>query len=340
MNLIFDFGIHLIQFLQTISPAFDGLMKALSFLGTIEFYLLLIPLIYWLVDAQLGIRVLLLLVGTDFLGIVGKQLLRQPRPYWVGKVKSLAEETSYGIPSTHASDSMAIWGFLAYKLRINLIWAIAIVVIPLIGLSRMYLGVHFPQDVLGGWLIGLVVVYLFVKGEAGATSWLERLSISGQIGLGFGISMVMILVGGLVGRLMASTPDLAAWASFATEAGGISHYFTLAGTLFGAIMGYVLMRRYARFQVKGSWLYQVGRYGLGIAGLIAIYFALDVFFSMIAMDETLVGYLLRYIRYACVAFWATFGAPWVFLKVRLCEALIESEMGVVMGESMAKAGSH
>lgn len=340
MNLILDFGIQIIQSLQTMSPAFDRLMEVFSFLGTIQFYLLLVPLIYWLVDAQLGIRLLFVLVGTDFLGIVSKQLLRQPRPYWVGKVKVLAEETSYGIPSTHASDSLAVWGYLTQRLNKDWVWAIAIVLVPLIGLSRMYLGVHFPQDVLGGWLIGLVVIYLFVKGEAWATSWLKRMSVSGQIGLSFGISLVMILIGGLMGALVTSTPDPATWASYATKAGGISHYFDLAGALFGAIVGYVLMRRYACFKVKGTWLSQIGRYGLGILVLVAIYFVLDVLFSMITGDETLVGYILRYIRYGCVAFWATFGAPWVFLKVKLCDAVLMRETGMATEKSVAKAGSH
>ena len=339
MNPILNLGIQLIQALQTLSPAFDQLMKALSFLGTIEFYLLLIPLIYWLVDAQLGMRALLVLVGADFLGVAFKQLLRGPRPYWVGGVKALAGETSYGIPSTHASDSLAVCGYLAYRLKKDWIWAIAILLVPLVGLSRLYLGVHFPQDVLGGWLVGLVVVVLFARLEARALSWLKKLPASRQIGLGFGISLLVILAGRLVAGLAASTPDPAAWASYGTAAGSISHYFTLAGTLFGAVAGFVLMQARARFQAKSPWLRQAGRYAVGILGLIVIYFALDQLFALIAGDETLAGYLLRYVRYASVAFWATFGAPWVFLKLKLCETAIESETRVVAEESMAAAGS-
>jgi hypothetical protein len=56
---------------------------------------------------------------------------------------------------------------------------------------------------------------------------------------------------------------------------------------------------------------------VGIVGVLAIYLALDVLFALLARDETPAGYLLRYIRYAVVTLWATFGAPWIFLKVRL-----------------------
>lgn len=338
MEAILNLGIRLIQTLQSVSPAFDGSMEFISFLGTIEFYLLLIPFIYWLVDARLGIRVLLVLIGTDFLGIAFKQLLRQPRPYWVGEVKALAEETSYGIPSTHASDSLAVWGYLGFRLKREWIWAIAILLVPLIGLSRLYLGVHFPHDVLGGWLIAVVVILVIIKVEPWALARLNKLPVARQIGLGFGISITMLLVGWLIGELMSTTRDPVLWASYATKARLMSHYFTLAGTLFGAVAGFVLMRRYARFQARGRWLRQVGRYGIGIIGLIAIYLILDVLFGLIAGDATLVGQFLRYVRYAGVAFWATFGAPWVFLKLKMCEAAFEGEMSAITQESMA-AGS-
>jgi len=117
MDTLIEFGITLIQAIQSLSPALDSVMNFISFLGTIEFYILLTPLLYWVVNSQLGLRVTLVLISTDIVGVYFKHLLRQPRPYWVGKVKNLAEEASYGIPSTHASDSLAVWGFLANNLR-------------------------------------------------------------------------------------------------------------------------------------------------------------------------------------------------------------------------------
>jgi membrane-associated phospholipid phosphatase len=319
MNAIYDFGIAIIQALQNLSPTLDPLMKAISFLGTIEFYLLLIPFVYWVVSASVGFRVLLLLIGTDFLGIFFKQLLHQPRPYWIGDVKALGTETSYGIPSSHASDSMAVWGYLAYRFKKNWLWALSILVVLLIGIARMYLGVHFPTDVLGGWLLGLIAIFLFVKGEAWLSPWLRKQSSGGLIGIGFVVSLVMILVGWLLNLLIAGTPDPAAWAQYATEARGVSHYYTLSGALFGAVAGYVLMRQHAPFQTKGEWWKKLLRYVLGIVVVLVIYFGLDLIFGMIAADESALGMGLRYIRYGAVTFWAIFGAPWVFIKIKLAE---------------------
>jgi membrane-associated phospholipid phosphatase len=320
MISIYDLGTQIIQTLQTMSPVLDGFMKFISFLGTIEFYLLLIPFVYWVVSASLGFRVLLLLIGTDFLAISFKQLLHQPRPYWIGDVKPLATETSYGIPSSHASDSIAVWGYLAYRLKKSWLWALSILVILLIGLSRMFLGVHFPTDVVAGWLIGLLAIFLLVKGEAWLSPWLKKQSGAGQIGIGFAVSILFILVGWLINLIIAAFPDPPTWADYALKARGISHYLTLGGALFGAIAGYVLMRQRLAFQTSGAWWQRLLRYIPGIIGVLAIYLGLDALFGMIAADETALGLGLRYIRYGAVTFWVMFGAPWVFIKVRLAES--------------------
>ncbi len=301
------------------SPVLDGIMKFFSFLGTIEFYLLLIPFVYWAVDARLGFRLLLVLIGTDFLAVGFKQLLRQPRPYWIGDVKALDQETSYGIPSSHASDSLAVWGYLAYRLKKGWLYALWVTVTALIGLSRMYLGVHFPTDVLAGWLIGLAALLIFVASEGWAASRLERLSSSGQIGISFALSLLIILAGWIINLLIAPCPDPPAWAQYALQARGVAHYFTLAGSLFGAAAGYVLMRLRLRFQTHGSGWQLAGRYLLGIAGVLVIYLGLDMLFGSLAADESTIGLVLRYLRYAAVTFWAIFGAPWVFLKLKLAQ---------------------
>jgi membrane-associated phospholipid phosphatase len=319
MDAIINFGIRLIQALQSLSPALDAPMKFFSFVGTIDFYIIFITLIYWVVDSQSGIRVLLVLISTDFLGTSFKQLLHQPRPYWVGEVKALATETSYGFPSTHSSNSLSVWGTLAYRLGRDWLWAVSGIVVFLIALSRLYLGVHFPQDVLGGWLIGAFVLYLFVRLEPRVLPWLKRLSALAQMGTGLGLSILMILLGLFIGVLIASLPDPAEWAGFATQARSLSNYFTLAGAFFGAVAGYVLMLGRARFRTDGPPVQQVGRYILGIAGALVIYLGLDMLFSLLAADETAVGYFLRYIRYASVTLWAMFGAPWTFLKLKLAE---------------------
>jgi len=320
MEALQQFGITLIQSMQTMSPALDGLMNFFTFLGQIEFYLIIIPFLYWAVDKRVGIRALLILIFIDVVGVASKLLFHQPRPYWVGNVKQLAEEASYGIPSTHASDSLAVGGFIASKVKKTWFWVVTIFVLFFIGYSRLYLGAHFPHDVLFGWLIGAIVLAAFLKWADQVSSWAESKTLSTQIGMGFALSIVVILVGLLSYASILGTPDTGPWVSYAAEARSISHFFTLAGALFGAIAGYSLMRRHARFQTSGDWVKRGLRYLLGMIGLMVIYLGLDLAFALLAPDQTVPGYALRYIRYGSVTLWVTLVAPWVFLKLRLVQA--------------------
>jgi membrane-associated phospholipid phosphatase len=313
----------LILALQKLSPALDGVMNFFTFLGRIEFYLLIIPVIYWVVDKRLGFRLLLILVTTDVFSSTSKLLFHQPRPYWMGKVLGLGAETSYGIPSSHASESLAVWGYLAYRLNRKWLWILIGVFVLFIGLSRLYLGVHFLHDVLFGWLLGLVVIWVFIKNEDRVAAWANGQSIPSQVGVGFMVSLLVILVGQLVQIYLSGISDPPEWSSFATQARTPTYAFTLAGSLFGATAGYALMKRYALFENRGSGLQQLGRYVLGIVLLLVVYTGLDILFGMVAADETVPGYTLRYLRYASATFLVTFIIPWIFLKIRLAKPEVD-----------------
>jgi membrane-associated phospholipid phosphatase len=324
MDALQQFGISLIQVLQTLSPSLDGVMNFFTFLGRVEFYLLVIPFIYWSIDKRLGIRTILVLLAVDIAGTAFKLLFHQPRPYWIKDLQPLSEETSYGIPSTHASDSMAVGGYLAYRARKAWLWVVMGITIFFIGLSRLYLGVHFLHDVVFGWAIGVLVLWFAIRPSNQITAWARSKTLSTQIGIGFAASVTVILLVILLRSIIAGTPDPVSWSSYATGARSITHAFTLAGTLFGAFAGYALMRQYARFQNAETWGKRALSYLIGIIGLLALYFGLDMAFSTITADETTLGYLLRYVRYTLTNLWLTFGAPWIFLKVGLAQLELQS----------------
>ena len=317
MNALQEFGIALIQVLQTLSPALDVPMKAITFLGKLEFYILFVTFLYWIIDTQLAFRVLMVLLSTDVLATAFKQLFHQPRPYWIGDVKGMSVETSYGIPSTHSSGPVSFWGYLAYQMKKRWLWITAIALILLIGFSRLYLGVHFPHDVVFGWLIGLTMLYLFIKNETKFSNWISARTTNYQIGFSFVISLLFIAIGLLVRVLIAGSSDPSAWSHFATEARSPGYYFTLSGIFIGATTGYILMKLHANFQTTGTVLQKLLRYFVGLLGVFVILYGLDPLFSLLAADETVLGYILRYIRYGTATFWAMFGAPRVFLKLNL-----------------------
>lgn len=318
--------------LQNLSPTLDGVMNSFTFLGNIEFYLLIIPLIYWIVDRHLGFRLLLVLIMTYTLFSSLKLLFHQPRPYWLGKVMGIGAETSYGIPSSHSGGSLAVWGYLAYRINKRWLWVLVGVFLFFIALSRMYLGVHFLHDVIFGWLLALVVLWVFIRYEDRVAEWASQKSIPAQIVLGFGISLLMILIGELIQVWLTGISDPPEWSSFATQARTPTYMFTLAGALFGAVAGYALMKQHAPFENKGSGLQLLGRYVLGIIVVLLLYTGLDILFARIAADETLLGYVLRYLRYASVTFTVTFILPWIFLKIKLAKPEVDE-----LGERMIRA---
>lgn len=320
MNGLQEFGILLIQSLQTYSsPALDYLMLFFTYVGRIEFYMLFMTFLYWLVNRRLGLRVFLVLLSTDFVSTSLKVILHQPRPYWIGGVRGLTEEPSYGAPSSHASDTLAVWGYLAYYVQKVWFWVAAVVLVLMVGISRLYLGVHFPHDVLLGWIIGLVMVYLFIRYEQRLVSWMGSFPVATQIGIGFLASASFIITGLIIEAVVALTPDPASWAQFSSEARSLTHFFSLAGALFGVVAGYVLMKSHAQFETGGSGSQQAVRYILGIITVMILLYGLDFLFSLIASDESITGYILRYIRYGTTTFWAMFGAPWMFLKLKLAD---------------------
>jgi membrane-associated phospholipid phosphatase len=319
MATLQEFGIRLIEALQVFSPALDSIMNQFTFLGNVEFYLIFIPFIYWALDKRLGLRILLALLTVEAMTGNFKLLFHQPRPYWIGGVKELAQETSYGIPSSHASDSLAVWGYLAYRLKKGWIWILAVVLVLAISVSRLYLGVHFPHDVIFGWLIGAVLLWAFVKYEAQVVAWSKRQGAWRTIIAGFALSLVLILVGELIQVWLKGIPDPVEWSSYAKQARERTYSFTLSGALFGSICGYLLMRLHAPFRSGGDWMKRLGRYILGIVGMLLIYSGLAILFSLVAAGNTVMGYILRYLRYTVVTLWLTFLAPWLFLRIGLAE---------------------
>ena len=104
--------------------------------------------------------------GSALLNIAAKHVFARTRPMlW----ESIAPETSYSFPSGHAMGSMTlalVLVLLAWPTRWRMpMLAVTLVFVPMIGLSRVYLGVHYPSDILAGWSaasIWTVAVYLLV----------------------------------------------------------------------------------------------------------------------------------------------------------------------------------
>jgi membrane-associated phospholipid phosphatase len=319
MQSILDFGVRLIVALQGLGDWQTLPMKWFSFLGTEEFFMLVLPLIYWCVDAVLGIHVAIILMFSTSINAAFKLAFHAPRPYWYSpRVQGLAAETSFGIPSNHAQSAVAVWGVLAAWLRKRWVWLVAILLIFLIGLSRLYLGVHFPQDVLLGWLIGGFILWLTQRFWDPVAAWVKNLSRGRQVLTAFLASMIVFLLPFIpfVWLKAVHWQPPRDWAVFASNALSIQDAATSAGTIFGLLAGLIWLARQGGFQTRGVWWKLALRYLLGVAGVLIIRYGLKFVFPE---GDTILAYFLRYLRYTLIGFWVTAGAPLSFIRLKLAE---------------------
>jgi membrane-associated phospholipid phosphatase len=182
METIWNIGLTWIIFFQNQGSWLKTPMEVFSFFGTENFFLLLLPALYWCMEAGIGLRVGIILLMSTSVNDALKMAFHGPRPYWYSSdVIGFASETSFGVPSGHAQIAVGVWGMLAASIRKGWGWLIAILIILLIGISRIYLGVHFPHDVILGWLIGALLLWLVLHFWKPVTAWLKKMSLGQQI---------------------------------------------------------------------------------------------------------------------------------------------------------------
>lgn len=291
MTTVLDWGIKVVLWLQQFSPALDGLFKALTFMGEEEFFLVLLPLLYWCLDRRNGLRVVVIFLFSVYLNGVAKVVANQPRPFeYDTRVQQLVNAPGGGLPSGHTQNTVVIWGYLAAQLRRRWLWGVAGLLMVLIPLSRLYTGVHFPTDLLGGYVLGAAVLGLAFWLVPPVERWLASQGLAWQVGLTAAVAVLLAVL-------------------FRTEDGA-----AITGVLLGLGTGAALERRWIRFDTSGRWWQLAARMGLGVAVLLGVRFGLKAVFA--GLEPLL---LFRYVRYACLGLWAALGAPWTFVKLRLAE---------------------
>lgn len=297
-------------------------MQFLSFLGTTQFYMLALPAVYWCFNTALGFRIGTMLVLTGAVNSWFKLAFLSPRPYWYeADVQALSSETSFGMPSGHAQNSTAIFGTIGAGLKRR--WAAwtAVGLIVAIGLSRIYLGVHFTSDVLAGWLIGALLLLAALKLDAPLSRWVSRQSLLGQLILitliaGLIIAVTLPLAGRALNFALPAewTQNALADGAEAPDPVDVSGAFTLAGIWFGFAGGYAWLHRRGGFDAGGPMDKRILRYLLGVLGVVILYYGPTTFLPH-GVDA--LSFALRFVRYALVGLWTSALAPMLFLRLKL-----------------------
>jgi membrane-associated phospholipid phosphatase len=313
---LYQWGIALIKGIQTIEhPALTAVIRVFTSLGTELFFIPVILFILWCVDEKQGARFCVLVLLSTWVNGFFKNLLKQPRPYNLDPSVGRGFEPTNGIPSGHAQQTFVFWGAAASwagtwtgkaKRAAPVLRLAAILFILIIAFTRLYLGLHFPTDILAGWILGALLLTLYVI----FGSRLEGLIAAGG-------TRFQMICAAIIALLMNNS-------GAGTNIGGM---------FLGFCAGYSLMIRHIRFSaqapVRGKrpgGLILTARYFFGMAGMAVIYIVLklllpgegSLFAALPDWGSASPYYELgRFLRYGMLGLWAAAGGPWVFCRVGL-----------------------
>lgn len=266
--------------LQTIREASGTIGAGLSGLltegGSSTLVVVIVSIIYWCLHKQLGTNMALAMGTGSLFAQCLKNIFCVYRP-WIRQPqiqpsqKALASAGGYSFPSMHSQTAASVYGTLLVFMKANK-WRILLGVLILgIGFSRMFLGVHTPQDVFVGFLCGALSI-----GAAYVVSRLADKYKYADVLITVVVCLVTIIFLIFVtqknypydyanGRLLVDPKDM------------LRNCYQVAGLSFGIFIGWLLERRLVGFSVDGSVKCRVIRALLGIILMLIIHKAGFIF---------------------------------------------------------------
>ncbi len=325
LDNLMTLSLIIIEFLQTQLTWFAPIMKFFTFFGNEEFYLLIMPLFVWSLDYGMGLRLGVMLMISNGLNFFLKTSFQQPRPYWVStNIQNMTSPmVSFGLPSGHSQNAASVFGLLSTSVKQKWLKGILYFTILMIGISRLFLGVHSLSDILLGFLIGILLLLIFLKIEKIVVKAFNRLTIFTKILSIFGLSILLILLGVSIISVFGNTPLPTAWIQNAHIAHpqedllpfSMDGLISSAAVLFGLISGGIWVKERGGYEANsGSLMSHILRFLIGFAGILIIWKGLG---SLFPQGADFMSLSLRYLRYALIGIWISGLAPMLFTTIKL-----------------------
>lgn len=339
-DALIEFGLTASHWLQATYPQLVDAMQMVSNFGRIDVYLLIIMLVYWCFDKRYGIQLAYALVFSAFFNRAFKQVLRQPRPFWLDASVGKSDTRGYGFVSEHVQSATVLFFFFASWLREKWLWILATAFILTMAISRVYLGVHFVHDVVGGFLIGCSILVSFALLQHYVGSYFSHRIFGQRLLVMAAIPIILVTIwAGVI--LFLGEPDVpASWRDLAliAERSHTKGAVQSAAMLLGLGIGFTLERSRVRFQTGGAVWRRGVRFLVGAVGVAAIWEGLaTVYDSIIPADTLWLALPLWAIQMALLGLWITYYAPKLFVMLKLAEYSAEPELPyTIRGTSLRK----
>lgn len=287
----------LLHFLEDLRfPVMDEIMLFITTFGEETVFLVVAMIVFWCMDKHRGYY--LLTVG--FLGMVANQFLklvcRVPRPWVQDPSFTILEQareaaSGYSFPSGHTQSAVGTFGAVARTEKNKGIQIACIVIAVLVPFSRMYIGVHTPQDVLVAAAIALILVFvlepLILKRFDKVMPWALACMLAVAIGYTCFVEFAPF----------PADIDL-----HNLESGRTSAY-TLLGSLIGLTIVYIVDEKWQNFNVKAVWWAQILKVALGLGIVLLVKSG-----TKEVLNALLGEYVGRAVRYCLVVL--TAGIVW------------------------------
>lgn len=278
--------LNFINWLQSFNtPFLDQFFIYVTMLGEEYFYIFMLGLFYWCVNKESVRYLVIVLTFSAVVNSAMKEIFNTARPFQVESVRALRTETAHGssFPSGHTQTVVAFYGALAYQYKRAWLWVLAVVVITMVGLSRIYLGVHWPRDVIGALFFGILSIALITQ--------ITKMDTKKGVTWPY-LAMVVAVVFSMV-FLHSET------------------YMKASGAFLGFMMGYFVEDHYIKFDVRASLFQQIAKFAIGIVGTLVFYEGL----KMVLPTHL----FFTWLRYFVTIFFVVAGVPWLFIKLKLSQ---------------------
>ena len=252
-----------LYFLESIRmPGLNEFMLGITRLGEETAFLVAALIVFWCVDKRKGYYVM----AVGFAGTMANQFLkllcRVPRPWALDPDFTILEQAreaadGYSFPSGHSQSAVGTFGAIAATSKNKWGKGVCIALCVLVPLSRMYLGVHTPADVLVGAGMALALVWL-----------LRRWIMEGDRGM---LVLIPLLTAMAVGLLLYTTCwPFPADVDQENLASGVKNAYTLLGCMLGIAVVYPVEKKYVRFSTEARWWAQILKVILGLAVVLMV----------------------------------------------------------------------
>lgn len=288
--------------------------KIISYLGEPVVFILVGAVLYLGYNKSYAKNLTLnLLISYYFNGLI-KELGQDPRPSTnQDPLEDLGvTEASYGFPSGHAQNAVTYWGYVSYEFKDNykknnipIIPIILSVIIFLVAISRIIIGVHDLQDIIGGLLLGIGFLLLFIYVEPSASKLFNKLNFIGKIILTIIVSLVMFLIPTFifpnagVGEALVPTPIY-------PDAGVFGQ---VGGAILGFGVGYLLEQKYVQYDP--SQLSTKKKIINILIGIVIIFVVFLPFEYLLTVDSV----FYRFFRYTLITAVIALLIPFICTKI-------------------------